>query len=322
MTPSSGAVTARSPTVPLDPEQDALEAFRAVLANLARTIQSNLAGTVADADPEFLHELRVAVRRTRSVLTEGKAVLPGDVRDRYRDGFRWLGTLTGPPRDLDVQLMGWDALVAPLDAAEVRALEVVRAELEVRRLEAHRLLSAELTGAQATELLADWLHWLTDSKVAASGSETIAEVVVRRIEKAQHKVLRDGRAIDADSPGERLHDLRKDAKKLRYLLECFGSLFHSKGRKAYVSQLKDLQENLGAHQDAEVHVAQLHDLARDLHRRPDMSSEVLLAMGYLAAHLERRRVAERKDFARRFSRYDTKANRRALTTLIRGAQRT
>lgn len=308
--------------VPLDPQQDALQAFRAVLANLAQTIGLTLPGTVADTDPELLHELRVAVRRTRSVLTEGKKVLPADVRDRHRDGFRWLGELTGPPRDLDVHLMGWDTLVAPLDVGAAQALEVVRAALEVRRVEAHRLLAAGLTGERATDLLAGWQRWVTDPKVIAGESKPIAEVVAHRIEKAQAKVLRDGRAIDADAPGERLHDLRKDAKRLRYLLECFGSLFDRKGRKAFVRQLKDLQEHLGAHQDAEVHAAQLHDLARDLHGRPEVSSEVLLAMGQLIAHLERRRQAEREDFADRFSAYDTKANRRALTSLLREAART
>jgi CHAD domain-containing protein len=310
---------ATSPTVPLAADDEALAGFRRVLRNLATTIDANLEGALDDIDPEFLHELRVAVRRTRSVLTEGKKVLPADVRDRYRDGFRWLGELTGPPRDLDVHLMGWDALVAPLDAATGQALEVVRAELEVRRLEAHRLLAAGLQGARATELLAGWQGWLADPKVTATEPGPIAEVVAHRIEKAQAKVLRDGRAIDESSPGERLHDLRKDAKKLRYLLECFGSLFDRKDRKAFVGQLKDLQENLGAHQDAEVHAAQLHDLARDLHRRPDVSSEVLLAIGQLIAHLEQRRQAERQDFTRRFAAYDTKANRRALEKLVRSS---
>ena len=103
------------------------------------------------------------------------------------------------------------------------------------------------------------------------------------------------------SPGERLHDLRKDTKKLRYLLECFGTLFPADERKAFVSQLKDLQDNLGEHQDAEVHLAQLRDLAHDLHERSVVDTDALLAMGRLSDQLERRRTEERSAFAKRFA---------------------
>ena len=65
-----------SPTVPLDRRESALHGVRRVLANLAATIDDNLEGTIDDLDVEFLHELRVAVRRTRSVLAEAKGVLP------------------------------------------------------------------------------------------------------------------------------------------------------------------------------------------------------------------------------------------------------
>ena len=129
-------------------------------------------------------------------------------------------------------------------------------------------------------------------------------------------MLRDGRAIDAESPGERLHDLRKDAKKLRYLLECFGSLFPADDRKAFVNQLKDLQDNLGEHQDAEVHLAQLRDLAHDLHERSVVDTDALLAMGRLSDQLERRRTEERAAFAKRFAKYDRKANRKALARML------
>jgi CHAD domain-containing protein len=112
-----------------------------------------------------------------------------------------------------------------------------------------------------------------------------------------------------------LHDLRKDAKKLRYLLECFGGLFPAKPRRAFVGQLKALQDNLGEHQDAEVHLAQLRVLARELHAE-GVDADVLLAMGRLGDQLERRRRQERDDFAARFAAYDTKANRRALDELI------
>lgn len=55
-----------SPTVALDVSEPALGGFRRVMANLAGTIDANRQGTVDNVDPEFLHDLRVAVRRTCS----------------------------------------------------------------------------------------------------------------------------------------------------------------------------------------------------------------------------------------------------------------
>jgi CHAD domain-containing protein len=82
-----------------------------------------------------------------------------------------------------------------------------------------------------------------------------------------------------------------------------------------VGQLKALQDNLGEHQDAEVHFDQLRVLARELHD-DGVGADVLLAMGRLSDQLERRRREERDAFAARFAAYDTKANRRALDDLL------
>jgi CHAD domain-containing protein len=154
-------------------------------------------------------------------------------------------------------------------------------------------------------------------------------VVAERIQAAQRRVLRAGRAITTHSPPEALHDLRKDAKQLRYLLECFGSLLPAKPRKAFVSSLKGLQDNLGAHQDAEVHVTLLRELADALHApakptngkggsRPGVDAATLLAMGQLMEVLDQRRQAERDDFAERFAAYDGRSTAHALDALLSG----
>ncbi|MGK2948113.1 MAG: CHAD domain-containing protein [Acidimicrobiales bacterium] len=304
-----------SPTVPLDGDEDALDGFRRVLANLADTIDANLEGTVAATDPEFLHELRVAVRRTRSVLAQSRGVLPSDVRERFRESFGWLGSVTGRARDLDVYVLGWDDLVAPIGADDPGALDKVRDELQARRLAAHRALANALRSDTCHDLLSAWRQWL-EGAVGEPSGRPLGPLVAQRTARAQERLLAHGRAITADSPAEDLHDLRKDAKKLRYLLECFGSLHPTKARKAFVGQLKALQDNLGDHQDAEVHLEHLRELARDLHDRSRVDTDTLLAMGRITDHLERRRQAERDDFMERFQTYDTKANRRALEALL------
>ncbi len=111
-----------SATVPLESATPAIDGIRAVLANLAVAIVANWQGTIDQSDPEFLHDLRIAVRRTRTVIAESKGVLPATVRDQARDGFAWLGGLTGPARDLDVYLIEWGSYTGPLGARWSRRL--------------------------------------------------------------------------------------------------------------------------------------------------------------------------------------------------------
>lgn len=313
----SAAGCASSPTVPLDPGDDALDAVRAVLRNLLDTLETNLPGTLDDLDPEFLHELRVAVRRTRSVLTETKKVLPRPVRDRFRTGFGELGAATGRTRDLDVYVLGWDDLVATLDATDRAAIGPLLDALEADRRRAHAAMAAVLSSPDTAELLADWRGWLDDPDAAPQRRERhIGPFIAARIDRAQSVLLDQGRAIAPDSPAEALHDLRKDAKKLRYLLECFGSLFAPKARKAFVGQLKALQDNLGTFQDLEVQINELRELAHALHGRSGTSADTLLATGRLIDHLEQARHRERDDFVERFAAYDTPDNRRRLADLL------
>ncbi len=311
-----------SPTVPLRGGEPALEAFRCLLAHLAETVDATWPGTVDDVDPEFLHDLRVAVRRTRSVLAQGKGVLPAPVRRSYQEGFRWLGTVTGRARDLDVYVIEWDDYVAPLGPDQAEALAPVLDHVVRQRQAAHATMAEALRSDRYRQLMSGWHSWLQGPSPERGGAEAdspIGDIATSRTEEAQRRLLVHGRAIGPDSPAEDLHELRKDAKKLRYLVECFGSLYPSAPRKAFVQHLKVLQDNLGEHQDTEVHVIELRAIPSQMHDRGQVEPATLVAVGQLTEQLERRRRSARDDFANRFAAYDTKATRRSLQRLLRSA---
>ncbi|MET0326184.1 MAG: CHAD domain-containing protein [Ilumatobacteraceae bacterium] len=311
------------PSVPLDGELPALDGFRLVLDNLRHAMVDNRPGTIDDIDPEFLHDFRVAVRRTRSVLGHAKHVLPADVLDWSRDGFRALGQVTGPARDLDVYVLEWDRYVAALAPETVAALDPVRRQLEADRDAAHGELAAALRSSATTDLLERWRSWLAEPPAATEGGphgeRPVGAVVTRRIVKAQDRLLQQGRAITPETPADDVHELRKDAKKLRYLLECFGGLLRPGERKAFVKRLKELQDNLGEHQDAAVHVEQLREVAGEL--PTGVPATTFVAIGQLIEQLDRRRQAARDEFAERFTRYDSAATHQAFDVMLAGADR-
>ncbi len=308
-------------TVPLDPSMVAIDGFRLVLANLATTIAANWQGTIDQTDPEFLHDLRIAVRRSRVVLANAKRVLPADILEQTRNQLAWLAALTSTPRDLDTYLLEWSKYTDPLGADVAPLLEPVRELLEQRRTDGHVELERGLRSERAATLMNSWQAWLTEppasDALAARADRPLGRLVAQRIARAHGLLIERGRLIDPDTPAAQVHDLRKDAKKLRYLLECFGSLLPKGARKKYVKRLKALQDNLGEHQDAEVHVHMLRAVATELHEA-GASADTMVAIGQLTERLDQQRHAARVEFAERFADYDNHATQHALDAMLDG----
>ena len=113
------------------------QAAATILLRLLDTIEANVGGVLADTDTEFLHDLRVAVRRTRSALKLFGDALTGEVTGSevgfFAAEFKWVGDLTTPVRDLDVHLLDFDDTARWLRAAKPDDLEPFRTYLEQRR---------------------------------------------------------------------------------------------------------------------------------------------------------------------------------------------
>ena len=150
---------------------------------------------------------------------------------------------------------------------------------------------------------------------ALTAAASSPSVVAERIERAHLTLLENGRLITDQSPATQLHDLRRDAKRLRYLLECFAGVLPPKATKKFVRRLKSLQDNLGAHQDTEVHGAQLLALLQ-LPGADDLLDETTAAVGVLVQHLQQRSDAARREFSTRFAEYDSAATHAALMQIL------
>jgi len=214
--------------ITLSPAMPARVALAGILLRLANTITANVSFVIGDVDIEFLHDLRVAVRRTRSALKLAGDALPGGIAARFAPEFKWLGDLTTPTRDLDVYLTGFDQMAAGLSAASPGDLEPFRAHLATRRLTEHRRLVRGLRSARFTGLMADWRSALEAAARPSAGPEPdVGSLAADRIARAHRRVVRLGSALTRTGAGHGpsgtdLHSLRKKCKELRYLLEFFG----------------------------------------------------------------------------------------------------
>jgi CHAD domain-containing protein len=135
-----------------------------------------------------------------------------------------------------------------------------------------------------------------------------------RVRACYRRIINAGRRIDDGSSPEELHELRKQGKELRYLLEEFGSLLPPAEVKTVTAAVKRLQDALGAFQDDAVHADELRALASELAQEP-RSVAALLALGDVISRLRASSDAARAAFAKQFARLDARAVRAAIKAL-------
>ncbi len=193
---------AGSAPVRLSASMPAQAALASVLLRLAGTITANVSFVIRDVDTEFLHDLRVAVRRTRSVLRLAGDALPGGLAGRFAPEFKWLGDLTTPTRDLDVYLAGFDQLAAGLRAASAADLEPFRAHLAALRRAERRRLVRGLRSDRFARLMAGWRTALHEAAgQPGPRAPDVGSLAADRIARAYRRVARRGAAIVAAPPG-------------------------------------------------------------------------------------------------------------------------
>jgi CHAD domain-containing protein len=322
--------------VALTPVMPARQALATVLLRLTDTIEANVGFVLRDVDTEFLHDLRVAVRRTRSALKLAGDALPAGLADRFAPEFKWLGDLTTPTRDLDVYLAGFGQLTGRLSAAAPADLEPFRAHLVSQRAVERRKLARGLRSARFTTLMADWRAALDEAvkpppaSIARRGRRArvsrpdVATLAAERIARAYRRVAKRGAALAAGDPAggppaEEMHALRKRGKELRYLLEFFGSLYEPMALRRAVKDLKGLQDCLGDFQDAHVQREGIKGFATAMVAQrggePAELAATLLAMGELTGLLNAQQDHARAEVTGRFAAFARADSLRTLGIL-------
>jgi CHAD domain-containing protein len=122
-------------------------------------------------------------------------------------------------------------------------------------------------------------------------------------------VHRRGSRITDASPAEDLHDLRKRAKELRYLLETFPPSTDPADARVAVKELKALQDVLGSFQDSEAQREALYVMAADM-MAGGASARTIFAMGEIAARLQAEQDSSRAEFAAVFERFSRRSAQR------------
>lgn len=242
----------RAARLALAPDLPAGQAWQAMIRAALGQFAGNVTGVLAGDDPEYLHQLRVAVRRLRTTVSLAKGL--GVPPPAWAGELKWLMGELGPARDWDVFATETLPRLARV-LGEPAAWPTLRKAAARRRETANTRARAALGGSRAVGLvLAMERDLLADHALTRPTGQWAAQVLDRRLERLK----RLGKGFERLDASER-HRLRIAAKRLRYAADAFAGL-HGDRAAPYLTRLGRLQDALGLANDAAVAARLLTEL--------------------------------------------------------------
>lgn len=242
--------------VALDRAMPASDAFHAVLQAGAAHLRANESGMLRGRDPEYLHQMRVALRRLRAALGVFTPILPALKVAALRAELKWLAACLGPARDWDVfvtetlpliesefrQPEEWRGFIAR--CGKLRRTAGLRARRAVRSARYRNLMHLLAAGIALPGLPTPFGHGARAGLQPAIG-DYAAAVLEWRHQRAEKR----GRRLGRQSPGA-LHRFRIAIKNFRYAADSFAGLYGTRAAREALQRLSRLQDILGAMNDA------------------------------------------------------------------------
>jgi triphosphatase len=246
-------------------------------------VQSNVPGALLKLDEEYLHQVRVGLRRLRVVLAIALRFNADAELTALREQVTKLCVELGRSRDWDVFVTQTLAPICTRLPEHAGLHEVLSASEQARKKQ-HAGMGNSLASQDFQRMLLRFGAWMQGTPMVES-ELTLEQFSKRVLDKRSRQVLRNGLALTGENTAQ-LHALRIACKKLRYSTEMFASLFDDAKVKGYVAALVDLQEILGILND----IAVAHRLLNELDNAARHDTLALIR-GWMA-HDYAERVAE------------------------------
>jgi CHAD domain-containing protein len=291
----------------VSPDDSAEAAVRFVLADGVHWFRVNDV-KAREGDVEGVHHLRTTTRRLRSALSLFRRLTDPDWSDAIATELKWLASLLGAVRDLDVKTDRIRQSAA--QAEESEAIEPLIAALDTKRSQTALALSEALHGDRYQRLT----EALALESIAVRDDDALAEpcrsALPRLVDRSWRGLRRLGQALTPSDPDEDFHDVRKRAKEARYAAEAVTVALDpdvARSAEAFARKIKGVQEVLGLHQDAVVAAEEVRTAA-GLQDDPRFS----FAAGRLYEREQTVATESRADFFVRWRALDRKKLRRWL----------
>lgn len=269
-----------------------------LLYTFTEVMADNLRGIVDDIDPEFLHDYRVCVRKSRAFFSLLKNSLSTHAIEPHRSFLKKCGSTTTDLRDLDVYILEFPHFYKLLPPSLNEHLNAFYQEIQTKRITAHNELRAFLSDTTYKAGIESWRKTLTSGSLFSASAESDSNVVGRKlIAERYKKVCKLASRITDHTPDPDLHALRIECKKLRYCIEFFKAVVNEPVVGEMLTLLKTLQDVLGDFNDLSVQQQWLHDAlhSQEAVRGPGVQGAIggLMTSLYAKQHDYRKLVYEK-----------------------------
>ena len=230
---------------------DAHSAFKRIALECIWHIQSNQDMVLHDADIEGVHRLRVAIRRLRCAFLVFRKVVGKSNSKALMDELTLVSDVLGKARDLDVFVTQILPVVISQFSHHSGMLKL-RDKALLAQAAAYIEVRETLSTKRYHNMLLTLSNWIESKRwrLNASGSKTpkVQKIALTNLNKGSKELQLSGNNL-ANMQPEARHTARIAAKKLRDTAEFFCSLYSTAKSRAYIQNLTQLQDCLGALND-------------------------------------------------------------------------
>jgi putative phosphoesterase len=229
-----------------------------VLGKLLRDFEAQIVGVIDNKDVECVHKMRVSTRKIRAVMPLFRSCYPKKKYKHWLNEIKKVTKLLSEARDLDVQISFLQNYIQK--SPENQALAPILKDHKDQRKIVQTAVIEGLENLKGSGVLTEFSVFLkqnaNDLSIVPFDALSVLEKSCWNMTCMLDDLLALSCFVHQESAVLKHHEMRINAKRLRYTMETFAPLYKT-GLKQEIKQLKDFQDLLGEMHDCDVWLAYL-----------------------------------------------------------------
>lgn len=302
--------------VKLDDRLDA--ALKKILEVEFQWLREQFPGTIADRDPEFVHQARVTTRRMRSALILFHNALPEKTVLYFEERLKWIGGLFGKVRDLDVFIINLTVYKEKIEDFPKEKRKELESLIVKQRRAPLKALNDALNSRKYKIFERRLVEFLeepcADCPEMPMGMKPIREVAPPTITGKFDNVIEQSKKTLGNPKLTEFHCLRIQMKRLRYVMEFMATPYGG-ALNNIILQTTEIQDCLGQLQDTVFNQKLIKQILSDWEGKL-VDSDLIFILGEIYQYQGDIAIECKKTFSEKWRNFSSEHSRILLTRVF------